>query len=60
MKKSTQHKVQERKRIQHAKVAFKEYVLNIDLSQFNNVDLGEEKYTSTYRMQKVNELTTKH
>ena len=50
-------KVQERKRIQHAKVAFKEYVLNIDLSQFNNVDLGEEKYTSTFRMQKVKELT---
>ena len=38
-------------------MAFKEYVLNIDLSQFNNVDLGEEKYTSTYRMQKVDELT---
>lgn len=51
------NKVQERKRIQHAKVAFNEYVLNIDLSQFNNVDLGEEKYTSTFRMQKVNELT---
>ena len=50
-------KVQERKRIQHAKVAFKEYVLNIDLSQFNNVDLGEEKYTSTFRMQKADELT---
>ena len=30
--------------------------MNIDLSQFNNVDLGEEKYTSTYRMQQVNEL----
>ena len=50
-------KVQERKRIQHAKVTFKEYVLNIDLSQFNNVDLGEEKYTSTFRMQKADELT---
>ena len=39
------------KTIKHAKVSFEEYVLNIDLSQFNNVDLEEEKYTSTYRMQ---------
>lgn len=51
------NKAQERKFIKHAKVSFKEYVLNIDLSQFNNVDLGEEKYTSTFRMQQVNELT---
>lgn len=50
-------KVQERKKIQHAKVSFKEYILNIDLSQFNNVNLEEEKYTSTFRMQQVNELT---
>ena len=30
--------------------------MNIDLSMFNNVDLNEEKFTSTYRMQNVNEL----
>ena len=30
--------------------------MNIDLSNFNNVDLAEEKYTSTYKMQKVNDL----
>ena len=50
------NKAQERKKIKHAKVSFKEYVLNIDLSQFNNVDLGEEKYTSTFRMQQIDEL----
>ena len=49
-------KAQEQKQLKHAKVSFEEYVLNIDLSQFNNVDLEEEKYTSTYRMQKVDEL----
>ncbi|MGB2245506.1 MAG: LptF/LptG family permease [Flavobacteriaceae bacterium] len=43
-------------KVPHAKVSFKEYVMNIDLSQFNNIDLGEEKYTSTFRMQKVSEL----
>ena len=46
----------QRRNVPHAKVSFEEYVMNIDLSQFNNVDLGEEKYTSTYRMQQVNEL----
>lgn len=49
-------KAVELRKLKHAKVAFKEYILNIDLSQFNNVDLEEEKYTSTYRMQKVDEL----
>lgn len=42
----------------HAKVHFKEYIMNIDLSQFNNIDLTEEKYTTTYRMQKVAQLRT--
>ncbi len=46
----------ERMRFPHAKVYFKEYVMNIDLSQFNNVDLNEENYTTTYRMQRVNQL----
>ncbi|MDA8917359.1 LptF/LptG family permease [Flavobacteriaceae bacterium] len=47
----------EQRKAPHAKVSFREYIMNIDLSQFNNVDLGEEKYTSTYRMQQVKELT---
>lgn len=47
---------EEKRNLPHAKVSFKKYIMNIDLSQFNDVDLGEEKYTSTYRMQKVDEL----
>lgn len=30
--------------------------MNIDLSKFNQVDLEEENYTSTYRMQKIDQL----
>ena len=40
----------------HTNVHFKEYIMNIDLSQFNNIDLTEENYTTTYRMQKINQL----
>ena len=47
---------EERMRFPHAKVHFEEYVMNIDLSKFNNVDLNEENYTTTYKMQKVNHL----
>lgn len=47
---------EERLRFPHAKVHFEEYVMNIDLSKFNNVDLNEENYTTTYRMQKVDQL----
>lgn len=46
----------ERMRFPHAKVHFEEYIMNIDLSKFNNVDLNEENYTTTYKMQKVNQL----
>ena len=49
-------KVKDRERIPHAKVAFEEYEMNIDLSQFNNVDLEEEKITTSYRMQKIDQL----
>lgn len=49
---------EERSRFPHAKVHFEEYVMNIDLSQFNNVDLNEQQYTTTYRMQKVSQLRT--
>jgi hypothetical protein len=40
-------KVKKNKRFNMQKFLLKEYEMNIDLSQFNNVDLGEEKYTST-------------
>ncbi|MBN09802.1 MAG: permease [Flavobacteriaceae bacterium] len=49
-------KVINKSRHPFAKVHFKEYIMNIDLSEFNNVDLDAENYTSTYRMQKVNQL----
>tara|TARA_B100000941_G_scaffold263915_1_gene217555 strand:+ start:334 stop:1959 length:1626 start_codon:yes stop_codon:yes gene_type:complete len=44
------------KNFPHAKVFFEKYIMNIDLSKFNNIDLNEEKFTSTYRMQNVKEL----
>lgn len=49
-------KASDRKRIPHAKVYFEEYEMNIDLSKFNNVDLEEENYKSTFRMQKIDQL----
>ncbi len=35
---------------------FNQYVINIDLSDFNNVDLEEESYNSTHGMLKISEL----
>tara|TARA_A200000113_G_scaffold177645_1_gene163094 strand:- start:4047 stop:5498 length:1452 start_codon:yes stop_codon:yes gene_type:complete len=49
-------KAVDRRRHPHAKVAFEQYNMNIDLSEFNNVDLEEENYKSTFRMQKVDQL----
>ena len=37
---------EEQRRFPHAKVHFEEYVMNIDLSKFNNVDLNEQNYTT--------------
>lgn len=42
----------------HTKVYFEEYLLNIDISEFNNIDLNEENYRSTYKMQKISQLKT--
>ena len=49
-------KVKERLRIPHAKVSFDEYEMNIDLSQFNNINLDEENITTSFRMKKINQL----
>lgn len=49
-------KSEDRRRIPHTKVAFEEYEMNIDLSEFNKVDLEQENYTSTFKMQKINQL----
>ena len=51
-------KIQQRKRIPHAKVSFAEYEMNIDLSQFNNIDLNQENIKTSFRMQKINQLRT--
>ena len=51
-------KIQQRKRIPHAKVSFEEYEMNIDLSQFNNIDLNQENIKTSFRMQKINQLKT--
>lgn len=52
----TSKKPAERNRIPHAKVYFEEYEMNIDLSKFNNIDLEQENYKSTFRMQKIDQL----
>ena len=44
MRKFTQKRVKD-KNFPHAKVYFEKYIMNIDLSMFNN-DLNEEKFTS--------------
>ena len=49
-------KILERDKYPFSKIYFKEYKMNIDLSQFNNIDLDAENYTSTFKMQKVNQL----
>lgn len=46
----------ERSRKPFAKSYFEEYTINIDLSDFNNVDLGDEKYSNSYKMLKISEL----
>jgi lipopolysaccharide export system permease protein len=42
----------------HSRASFDEYILNIDISEFNNVNLDEENYRSTYKMQRVDQLKT--
>lgn len=39
-----------------AKSYFEEYVINIDLSNFNDVDLNEERYSNSHNMLKISEL----
>ena len=46
----------EKQKYPHTRASFEEYILNIDISDFNNVDLEEETYKSTYKMQKINQL----
>lgn len=45
-----------RQRKPFTKSYFDKYIINIDLSNFNNVDLSEESYNSASGMLKINEL----
>lgn len=46
-----------KKRYPHSRVSFGTYTMNIDLRDFNNVDLDEAKYTNTYKMQDIDRLS---
>ncbi len=46
-----------KKRYPHSRVSFGTYTMNIDLRDFNNVDLDETKYTNTYKMQNIERLS---
>ena len=48
----------EKQKHPHSRASFDEYILNIDISEFNNINLDEENYRSTYKMQRVNQLKT--
>jgi len=47
----------QKKRYPHSRVSFGTYTMNIDLRDFNNVDLDEAKYTNTYKMQDIDRLS---
>ena len=46
-----------KKRYPHSRVSFGTYTMNIDLGDFNNVDLDETNYTNTYKMQDIERLS---
>ena len=46
----------ERQRKPFVKTAFEEYTLNIDISEFNNTDLGDESKSHPYKALNTNEL----
>lgn len=48
----------ERQKRPFAKSHFDQYVINLDLSGFNDVDLEEENYSNTHNMLKISELRT--
>lgn len=49
-------KTQRKEDYPHARVAFEKYTMNIDLSEFNQVDFSEEKFKNTYKMQNTSQL----
>ncbi len=51
-----QNSPKKRKKLPFAKTHFKQYVLNIDLSALDNVDMDAQQYSKGYNMLNVNEL----
>lgn len=47
----------QREKYPFAKVSFDRYVMNIDLSKLNDVDINEKNNITTYRMMNVSQLT---
>lgn len=50
-------KAKEKKKYPYAQGDFEHYTMNIDLSEFNNVDLEEERATQTEKMKNISRLT---
>lgn len=50
-------KFEDRKKLPFAKSSFKKYIMNMDLSQLNKVDVDDEKVANTNTMLTINELT---
>lgn len=49
-------KYEERKKLPFAKTSFKKYIMNLDLSQLNKVDVDDEKVANTNTMLNISEL----
>lgn len=50
--------VEQRKKLPFVKSSFKEHIINIDLSEINNVDLGDESVSHPYKMLNSSELVS--
>ncbi len=51
-----QRSPQKRKKLPFAKTHFEKYILNVDLSSLDNVDMDSQQYSKGYNMLNVNEL----
>ncbi|MDR6968144.1 lipopolysaccharide export system permease protein [Flavobacterium arsenatis] len=49
-------KYEDRKKLPFTKTSFKKYIMNLDLSQLNKVDVDDEKVANTNTMLNINEL----
>ncbi|TXG39599.1 LptF/LptG family permease [Seonamhaeicola maritimus] len=53
----TPSKAQDKKKVPFAKSTFEKYIINIDLSKMNEVDLDEQSQTDKYNMLSINGLS---